>query len=338
MRIWIDLANSPHVPFFRALHAEFVARGHEVLFTARDFAQTVSLATQAQLLPELIGEHGGRSIRGKATNLATRAWNLAQWARQRQIGLAVSHNSYSQILAARALRLPTVTLMDYEFQPANHLAFRLSTRVVVPSCFPDAQLRSYGARADKVRRYNGTKEDVYLGDYEADSSFKTRLAELGIGADHVLVTMRPPAHDALYHRFQNTLFDEALEHVLSNNEARVILLPRNNAQRQLYAQRNHPNLIVPTESLPGAALIASSDLVISAGGTINREAGALGIPAVSVYAGQWAAVDEMLLNEGRLKRISSTEELKLLVIGKKAAATRKGATEVRAQVARLILD
>ena len=119
MRIWIDLANSPHVPFFRALLEEFVSLGHQVEFTARDFAETVDLAHQANLSVAVIGGHGGRQFAGKAGNLASRAWDLAQWARRRRFDLALSHNSYSQIVAARALRLMTVTLMDYEYQPAK---------------------------------------------------------------------------------------------------------------------------------------------------------------------------------------------------------------------------
>src|SRR5687768_10772166 len=134
MRIWIDLANSPHVPFFRALRDDFVRLGHQVEFTARDFAETVALAHQANLSFDVIGGHGGRQFTGKAGNLASRSWDLAQWARKRRFDLALSHNSYAQIVAARALRLTTVTLMDYEHQPANHLAFRLSSRIIVPSC------------------------------------------------------------------------------------------------------------------------------------------------------------------------------------------------------------
>ena len=126
MRLWIDLANSPHVPFFRALIDRFEAAGHEVEVTARDFAETVPLANAANLTHEVVGVHGGRQVSAKAGNLMNRAWALAGWARKRQFNLAISHNSYSQILAARALRVKSVTLMDYEYQPANHLAFRLT--------------------------------------------------------------------------------------------------------------------------------------------------------------------------------------------------------------------
>src|SRR5688572_16112626 len=152
MRVWIDLANSPHVPFFRALTDRFTAAGHEVEITARDFAETVPLAHAAGFKPHVIGRHGGREVSGKAGNLMRRAWDLARWARTRRFDLAVSHNSYSQILAARALRMKTVTLMDYEHQPANHLAFRLASRIIVPASFPADSLRRFGAGADKVRQ------------------------------------------------------------------------------------------------------------------------------------------------------------------------------------------
>jgi predicted glycosyltransferase len=161
MLIWIDLANSPHVPFFRALIPEFERRGHSVIVTAREFAQTVELAFAAGLEPIVIGGHGGGKLAGKAGNLIGRTAALVRWARGRGIDLAVSHNSYAQTAAARVLGIKSATLMDYEHQPANHLAFRLATCVIVPRAFPDAALRRYGASVNKVRRYNGTKEDNF---------------------------------------------------------------------------------------------------------------------------------------------------------------------------------
>src|SRR5690349_14675154 len=147
MRLWIDLANSPHVPFFSALVDRFTAAGHHVEITARDFAETVPLATAAGFNAGVIGKHGGSEVSGKAGNLVARAWELAKWARKRRFDLAVSHNSYSQILAARSLRIKTITMMDYEHQPANHLAFRFASRIIVPASFPASDLRRFGARA-----------------------------------------------------------------------------------------------------------------------------------------------------------------------------------------------
>ena len=335
MRLWIDLANSPHVPFFKALAERFRAEGHEIETTAREFAETVPLAQAAGFAPQVVGVHGGRDVSKKAGSLVSRAWALAKWARRRDFDLAISHNSYSQILAARGLRIKTVTLMDYEHQPANHLAFRFASRIIVPVSFPARSLRRYGARVGKVRRYHGTKEDVYLAGFQPDPSFAAQLCELGVKPDNVLVLMRPPAHDALYHRFKNTFFDEALTMLAAKENVQVILLPRNEAQRAGYAARG---VIIPATPLDGANLIAASDLVISAGGTINREAAALGVPAASIYAGKWAVVDERLVNEGRLQRLASVEDLKNLAIEKKRAATPRRSREVIDEVVRLIFE
>jgi hypothetical protein len=339
MRLWIDLANSPHVPFFRALLPELERRGARVEFTARDFAQTVELAEAAGLKTTVVGAHGGRAVWAKAGNLMGRVRALMDWARGRdeKFALAVSHNSYAQVAAVRLLGIPSVTLMDYEHQPANHLAFRLASRVIVPRSFPAEALRKYGASARKVRRYDGTKEDVYLADFAPDERFRLKLRGLGIGPDEVLVTVRPPARDALYHRFENELFDELLERLCARRELKVVMLARNPEQRAQYAGRGCANMILPREALDGANLIAASDLVISAGGTMNREAAALGVPAATIYAGRWAAIDEELVREGRLRRIATRADLSDLPLEKRREASARRALHVRAEVADLIM-
>jgi predicted glycosyltransferase len=338
MRIWIDLANSPHVPFFRSLADEFIRRDHEVVVTARDFAETVELAEAAGFAPQVIGGHGGGKLSGKAGSLVQRAMALARWARGRELELALSHNSYSQILAARALSLKAVTLMDYEHQPANHLAFRLASRIIVPRAFPEAALTRFGASPAKVRRYDGIKEDVYLANFESDPKFQAQLKTLGVGPDDILVTVRPPASEALYHRFENELFDQLLEHLSRAPSVKVILLPRSDSQRHNYGRHAGSKLILPPGSIHGGNLIAHSDLVVSAGGTMNREAAALGIPAASVYLGEWAAIDEQLVKQGRLRRISTPADIRELPLQKKGPANARRAVHVAGEVADLILE
>ena len=338
MRIWIDLANSPHVPFFHALIPDFITRGHSVEITARDFAQTVELAGNAGMMAHVIGGHGGGSIAGKAGNLLGRASALRKWARGRGLDLAVSHNSYAQIAAAAALGIKSVTLMDYEHQPANHFAFRTASQVIVPAAFPAAALNKFGATTRKVKRYHGTKEDVYLADFVPDTTFSETLRKLNIASDDVLVVARPPAHEALYHRFENDLFDKLIEHLNAQPAAKIILLPRSKGQREEYEGRGLANLVVPREALDGANLMAAADLVVSAGGTMNREAAALGVPAISVYAGKWAAIDDELMQEGRLQRISTASEVAELRVPKKSGLNLRRASGVRDEIIRLILD
>jgi uncharacterized protein len=338
MRIWIDLANSPHVPFFHALIPEFASRGHQIEITARDFAQTLELATKAGMMPHVIGGHGGGTIRGKAGNLVGRAAALRKWARDRGIDLALSHNSYAHIAAAAALGIRSVTLMDYEHQPANHLAFRLASRVIVPRSFPATELRKYGASTKKVKRYDGLKEDVYLADFKPDPSFAQTLRKLGTAEQDVLVVARPPAREALYHRFENELFDDLLLRLSARADVKVILLPRTEAQRADYESRKLPNMIIPRAALDGANLIAAADLVVSAGGTMNREAAVLGVPAASVYAGKWAAVDEQLVKERRLMKIASREDVESIEMRKKSAVNPRNATGIRQEIIDLILE
>jgi predicted glycosyltransferase len=335
MRIWIDLANSPHVPFFKALIPEFIARGNDLEVTARDFAETVPLAKHAGIDATVIGEHGGKLLRGKATNLVARARQLRTWAKLRRFDLAVSHNSYSQIVAARSLGIRSVTLMDYEHQPANHLAFRLANRVIVPLAYPAADVKRFGA-ARKIKRYDGTKEDVYLADFVRDPNFMEELSALGVAASDVLVVVRPPALEALYHRFENDLFDRLLEWLSKRANVKVLLLPRNDAQRLRYNEFS--NLVVPENPLAGSDLIAASDLIVSAGGTMNREAAALGVPAATIYAGRWAAIDEELCRSGRLIRIANANDFEKLATVKKNAAQPRRRLGVKTEVVELILE
>jgi predicted glycosyltransferase len=209
--------------------------------------------------------------------------------------------------------------------------------VIVPRSFPATELRKYGASTKKVKRYDGLKEDVYLADFKPDPSFEQTLRKLGIASEDVLVVARPPAREALYHRFENELFDDLLTALSTRADVKVILLPRTEAQRADYESRKLSNLIIPREALDGANLIAAADLVVSAGGTMNREAAVLGVPAASVYAGKWAAVDEQLVKAGRLMRISSTEDVESIELRKKSAAHPRNATNIRREIVDLIL-
>ncbi len=229
--------------------------------------------------------------------------------------------------------------MDYEHHPANHLSFRLASRVIVPRAFPEEALKRCGASAEKVRRYNGIKEDVYLADFRADPNFCEILGSLGICSENVLVVGRTPADFALYHRFENKLFDELIDYLSRKAGVKIIMLARTPEQRALLMARHPaPNVIWPHAALDGANLIAAADLVVSAGGTMNREAAALGVAAVTTFAGRWAALDEELVRQGKLRRLKSRAGFEAVRIEKKSAAHARRALDVRAEVTDLILE
>jgi predicted glycosyltransferase len=271
-------------------------RGEEVVLTVRDHAQTLPLARDAW--PD-VAEVGGASPRGrirKAASIAHRAAALRSFATKSKPDVALSHGSYAQIVAARATRVPAVTMMDYEYQPANHVSFRLATRVIVPVVFPDAALRRFGA-AHKVVRYDGFKEQLYLGAFRPDTLV---LEQLGLDPTRILVVMRPPPDGALYHPMVNDRFDQILELALQCEDVDVVLLPRTRGQGERYRAR--PGRIhIPRETIDGRSLLILADVAVGAGGTMNRESALLGTPTYTVFAGDLAAVDAQLIREGRLE-------------------------------------
>jgi predicted glycosyltransferase len=293
MKVWVDLANSPHVPLFVPIVRAFEDRGDDVVLTARDHAQTVPLAVD--VWPEFT-VIGGESPPGKARKAAailSRARDLRRFARGRQPDVALSHGSYAQIVAARFAQVPGVTMMDYEHQPANHLSFRFARRVVVPATFPESSLRRFGASPGKVVRYEGFKEDLYLGDVAPDPSV---LLSLGLDPDRVTAAMRPPPEGALYHGHGNPRFDAILEHVLSEG-GQVVLLPRTADQATRYRR---PDVAIPERPVDGKVLLSTVDLTIGAGGSMTRESALLGTPTYTVFLGELAAQDAELIRLGRI--------------------------------------
>jgi uncharacterized protein len=298
VRVWIDLSNSPHVFVMQPVIELLEAKGHIVVITARDHAQTVDLAVAA-LAPrhvEVIGSEspGGRIAKGRA--VGNRALRLRRWLSNQAVDVAVSHGSYAQLAAAKSRRVPSVTLMDYEYQPANHLSFRLASRVVVPSFFPTRELRRAGAREAKVVRYDGFKEDLYLAaQVQADRGEAAR--HLRLDPELVVGVFRPPPEGALYHRHGNVRFDELVEQA-ARSDVRVVVLPRLRDQDKPFRGVKH--VIVPESPVNGVSLLSRADFFVGAGGTMSREAAILGTPAYTVFSGKLAAVDQELIHRGWL--------------------------------------
>ena len=303
MRVWVDLTNSPHVLVMRPLIEVMRADGHDVEVTARDFAQTLELCDRLGVEHTPVGRHRGERRSSKAVGLASRSVALARWGRGRAFDVAMGHGSNDVSVAAALLRVPSATAFDYEWAKAQHnVNCRLARAVVVPKAIPPERLERYGARG-KIRAYEGLKEEYYLADFEPDSAV---LAELGLDRDEPIAVVRTPPEVSLYHRFESSLFREVLERLRGRQ---AVVLPRTAAQRAEIVARG--GLIVPERAVDAQSLIAFADLVISAGGTMNREAVALGTPVFTTFEGRLGAVDEALLRDGRLRRLEDAAQVVL---------------------------
>jgi uncharacterized protein len=318
MRVWVDLTNSPHVLVMRPLMEVMRADGHEVEVTARDFAQTLELCDRFGIEHTAIGRHRGERLISKAAGLVGRSAALARWAAGRRFDVAIGHGSNDVSVAAATLRIPAATAFDYEFAAAqHHVNCRLCRVVMVPDAIPPERLARYGAKPSKLRRYAGLKEEYYLADFEPSEAV---LAELGLERDRPLVVVRTPPEVSLYHRFENPLFRQVLER-LASDEAQAVVLPRTPEQRD--EVRRLGRFVVPEHAVDAQSLVAYADLVISAGGTMNREAVALGAPVYTTFEGRLGAVDELLLREGRLRRLTDAAEVRV------ERSERHGALRVR---------
>jgi uncharacterized protein len=309
MRVWIDMTASAHPLVFRPLVELMQARGDEVVITARDYAQTLQLIERHGMQATPIGHHGGRSRSGKARQMGSRLRALARFARGRDFDLALAHGSHELTITARRLRIPSANTFDYEWAWLQHqLGCRAATRVVVPESIPVERLARYGAVPPKLLRYPGLKEEYYLADFEPDT---TVLAELRLDSERTLVVLRPPPDISLYHRHSNPLFPQTLQHLGKLEQVQAVVIPRTEAQRSYVRSLALPSVIVPEGAVDAQSLIALSDLVVSAGGTMNREAAALAVPVYTTYGGRLGGVDEELIRLGRLRPLTDPRALEL---------------------------
>lgn len=309
MRIWVDCTAAAHPLVLRPIVERLTARGHEVTVTARDYGQTTGVLERLGIGYESFGAHGGGSTAGKARALAGRSAALARWARGRGFDLALAHGSVDVAVVGALLRIPSVQMQDYEWAGLQRkLSWRAARRVIVPDAIPVERLERAGARTGKLFRYHGLKEDYYLADFVPDPAV---LDELGIDRGGLLAVVRPPPETSAYHA-HNPLYEAVLDRLAAGPETTAVVIPRTSSQAEAVRARGEDSLRVPARAIDAQSLIAYSDVVVSAGGTMNREAVALGVPVYTIFSGRMGAVDEQLIAAGRMRRLTDAAALELV--------------------------
>ncbi len=315
MKVWFDCTAAAHPLVLRPVIERFAAGGAEVLVTAREYGQTVGLLEMLGIEHTVVGSHGGASKFGKAFALGSRSAKLSRTVWKFRPELAVGHGSVDLALVSAALRIRSAQLQDYEFAGLQRqLAFRIAKRVLVPDSIPPERMAKVGAKGRKLVQYPGLKEDYYLADFAPDRAV---IEQLGLDLGRVLVVVRPPPETSEYHA-DNPLYEQVLDRLAAADGVTAVVIPRTAAQAERVRARGSENLVVPDRAIDAQSLIAFSDLVVSAGGTMNREAVALGTPVYTTFAGKMGGVDEKLIADGRLAVLEDADGFELVKRGDEA--------------------
>jgi uncharacterized protein len=309
VKIWVDCTAAAHPLVLRPIIERLEERGDEVFITAREYGQTVGILDRLGLHYTVVGEHGGASRWGKARALESRSRALTKvvWARRPELALA--HGSVDLAVVSWLLRIPSVQMQDYEFADLQRqIAFRSAARVLAPEAIPVDRLRKLGAKPRKLVRYPGLKEEYYLADFVPDEGI---IDDLGLDRTKVIVVVRPPPETSEYHA-PNDLYAATVRRLAEGDgEVQAVIIPRTTEQGEAARALGAPNLLIPDRAIDAQSLIACADLVVSAGGTMNREAVALGTPVFTTFAGRMGGVDEDLIAAGRLRVLADPAELPL---------------------------
>jgi uncharacterized protein len=298
-----------HVLVLRPIIERLRAAGHEVFVTSRDYTQTQELLALHHMDHTKIGKHGGASRLGKLVRLIQRTSGMRRFGKGKGFDLAIAHGSNDIAIASRMLGIPEANMHDYEFAVLqHHVGCRLAKRVIFPDSVPPDRLKRFGVGPEKLFQYPGFKEEYYLADFEVDPGV---LDQVGVDTERVVVIVRPPPDVSLYHRKSNPLFPQVLARVGTDERVQAIVLPRTPEQRDYVKNLALPSLLVPEHAVDGQSLVALADLVVSAGGTMNREAVALGTPVYTTYGGRLGGVDEALIRSNRLRPLTDPRALEL---------------------------
>ena len=304
----MDCTAAAHPLVLRPLIERFEAGGHEVFITTREYGQTVGILDRLGLPYTAVGEHGGASKLGKLRALGGRSARLARLVWDRRPDLALAHCSVDLAVVSRLFLIPSVQMQDYEFaRLQRNVSFRAARRVLAPDTIPVERLKRIGAGPRKLVRYPGLKEEYYLADFEPDPAV---LGELGLDREKVLVVVRPPPETSEYHA-PNDIYGAAVRRLAAAPEVQAVVIPRTEEQGDAVRALGAANLIVPERAIDAQSLIAFADLVVSAGGTMNREAVALGTPVFTTFTGKMGGVDEALIAAGRLRVLEDPDALEL---------------------------
>ena len=305
LKIWIDISNAPHVRFFRDIIKHLENEGEDVIITARDFGDIHKLMNTYGIDFISVGKHGV-SLYDKLKDSTDRIEGLLDVVAGEKIDVAVSKHSIELPRIAFGLGIPSLYILDNEHaSAANKLTLPLCDRIITPNIIDLWKLMKFGADPNSIISYNGTSELMHFKSFKYNDNIFNDL-NLNLKYSKTIL-MRPEPSLASY------LNTDCNKSVLSpivdilKDYANILILPRFKQQAKIFKGIENVTILKPP--VDTSSLIKKCDLVIGAGGTMNRESAILQTPVISCYPGETLSVDQYYINQDLMFRSIDIEEI-----------------------------
>lgn len=287
MIIWFDTVTAKEPLLFNALALELEKEGHETLFTCRDYDYIVSLFDLLQRDVNVFGKHGGSSLYGKLMAGNKRIGLLANYINNLDAkpDYHISFSSPESTRVAFGLGIPTITINDSPHAKAvGKLTVPLSKYLVYSSSIPKENWLVLGALEEQLQPYDGIDEVAWLLNFEPNPEV---LSQLSLTVEDHFIVARPEESSASYMLELGigglTYLDLILEEIFKVYEGKVVMFPRYETQKEALVKKFGDKLIIPPKAVDTLSLYYYSDLCITGGATMAREAAAIGTPSISYY-------------------------------------------------------
>lgn len=305
MKVWIDISNAPHVRFFKDVIKYLEAEGEDVIVTARQFGDIHKLLEMYDIDFISVGKHGV-SLYDKLRESTSRVYNLVDIINDEKVDVALSKHSIELPRISFGLGIPSLYVLDNEMAlAANKLTLPLCDRIIAPSSIDFWKLMKFGADPNTIIPYEGTSELMHFKSFEYNDNV---FEDLNLNLTHPkTILMRPEPSLASY------LDVDCRKSVLSpivdelKNVANILILPRFKEQAEIFEGIENVSILKPP--VDTSSIIKKCDLVVGAGGTMNRESAILQTPVISCYPGETLSVDQYYVDKGLMFRSHDTEEV-----------------------------
>ena len=305
MKVWIDISNAPHVRFFKDVIKHLQSEGEDVIVTTRQFGDIHKLLNMYDIEFISVGKHGV-SLEEKLKESTNRVNDLVDIISGEKIDVAVSKHSIELPRISFGLGIPSLYILDNEHAiAANKLTLPLCSRIIAPRIIDVWKLMQYGADPNKLVQYNGTSELMHFKTFEYNENiFEDLNLDL---VKNKTIFMRPEPSLASY------LDTDCKKSVLSpivdvlKEYANILILPRFKEQAKIF--EGIENVTILNAPVDTSSIIKKSDLVIGAGGTMNREAAILQTPVISCYPGECLSVDKFYIDQGLMYRSNDVDDI-----------------------------